>query len=70
MKFAAYISIVIIVGWIGIALTQLWFQPLSASLFIKITVTCTLGLAGAVVVSLIRREYSNEKALKERKFID
>ncbi|MFT4561072.1 MAG: hypothetical protein ACI9BW_000812 [Gammaproteobacteria bacterium] len=70
MKVAAYISIAIIVGWIGMALAQLWFQPMSASLFIKISVTCGLGLTGAVLVSLIRREYSNGKALKEGKFID
>lgn len=70
MKLTAYTSIFIVLGWTGLAIAQLWFQPISMELFVKLTITAALGLAAAFVAGVIFREYGNDKVMKDQKFID
>ncbi|MGB1881940.1 MAG: hypothetical protein ACPHTD_14585 [Gammaproteobacteria bacterium] len=70
MRTAAYVAIAVILSWTGLAIAQLWFQPVSSALFLKLTITAGLTLAASVVAGLIYREYGAEKSLRDQKYID
>lgn len=70
MKFASYLAIFLTVTWTALAILQLWFEPLDAATFIKITITFGLALVGSVIAAMIHREYVEEKSLKKDKYLD
>lgn len=53
-----------------LALLQLWFVPFSAESFTKLMIT--LGILFVIVlgITLVRREYVEEKKMKEDGYID
>ncbi|NND82694.1 MAG: hypothetical protein HKN50_09725 [Gammaproteobacteria bacterium] len=56
--------------WVLLAIVDMWFDIMSAEMFIKVTIT--LGLLSILVlaVALVRREYMDEKQLRKDKYID
>lgn len=70
MKLGVISALAVTVLWSLLALAQLWFAPLSAELFIRITVSAALIVAVIVVITLVVREYLSEKRLKDQGFID
>lgn len=70
MKLGVISALAVTVLWSLLALAQLWFAPLSADLFIRITVSAALIVAVIVVITLVVREYLSEKRLKDQGFID
>ena len=70
MKIAGIISIVLIVIYALIAMTQLWFEWLDLQTFIKISITFAVVIGVTVVVALIRREYINDEVMRKNKQID
>lgn len=70
MKLGVIAGLVIGLGWVFLALVQLWFSPLSNELFFKLSVTAGVLLVAVVVVTLVVREYLSEKKLKQDGFID
>ena len=70
MKLGVISALAVTVLWSLLALAQLWFAPLSAELFIRITVSAALIVAVIVGITLVLREYLSEKRLKDQGFID
>ncbi len=70
MKLGVISALVVTVIWSLMALAQLWFAPLSAELFVRISVSAALVVALIVIVTLVVREYLSEKRLKDQGFID
>jgi hypothetical protein len=70
MKFGVISALAVTVAWALLALAQLWLAPLSAEVFVRISVTAALIVALIVIVTLVVREYLSEKRLKDQGFID
>ena len=70
MKLGVISALAVTVLWSLLALAQLWFAPLSADLFLRITVSAALVVAVIVIITLVVREYLSEKRLKDQGFID
>lgn len=70
MKTGAIICLAIFVGWVIIALLQLWFDLLSGEIFWKLTLTAGAMFVVVLGVSLVVREYIDEKKMKDGGYID
>jgi len=70
MRIGAIICLIIFVAGALLSLAQMWFTPLATDVFIKILVT--LGVLFVVVlgITLVRREYIDEKKMKDSGYID
>jgi len=70
MKIGAILCLVIFVTWVFVALLQLWFDLLSGEVFWKLTVTAGALFVVVLGVSLVIREYIDEKKMKDDGYID
>jgi hypothetical protein len=70
MRTGAIICLVIFVTWVIIALLQLWFDLLSGEIFLKLTLTAGALFVVVLGVSLVVREYIDEKKMKDDGYID
>ena len=53
-----------------LGLLQLWFALLSAELFSKVIITLGVAFVIALVVTLVKKEYIDDKNLKDSGFLD
>jgi hypothetical protein len=70
MRTGAIICLAIFVIWVAIALLQLWFSLLSAEIFLKLTLTASALFVVVLGISLVVREYVEEKKMKDDGYID
>ncbi len=70
MKVGVILCCMIAVAWVVLALVQLWFVPLDAAVFIKISITAGLLFVIVLVLSLVLREYLADKKLKDSGHLD
>lgn len=70
MRKASLVAISLLVGAGALFLLQLRVRPFAADTFVKLMVTIGVVLVIVVIVALIRREYLNEKRLREKGLID
>lgn len=70
MKAGVIIGLGLFVAWALLALAQLWFTPLSAEVFVKLTVTAAVVETVVIIVTLVLREYRSEKELKSKGYLD
>lgn len=70
MRTGAFICLAIFVAWVLMALLQLWFDILSGVLFWKLTITAGALFVVVLGISLVYREYLEDKKLKDDGFID
>ena len=70
MRLASMISAVLLALYGVIVLLQLWFEIFNGPIFWKITVTFVVVLVVTVGVSLIKRDYVQDKKMKDEHFID
>jgi len=70
MKLGLISALAIAVAWALLAIAQLWAQPLSAGVFIKVSVTAGILVVLILIVTLAVREYLSEKKMKDDGFID
>lgn len=70
MKTGVIIGLSLFVAWALLALAQLWFTPLSAEVFVKLTVTAAVIETVVIIVTLVLREYRSEKELKSKGYFD
>ncbi len=70
MKVGSIICVVIFVLAAILSVMQLWFAPLKAEIFFKTIVT--LGVLFIVVlgISLVKKEYIDNKKMKDSGYID
>ncbi len=70
MRFGVASALLIAVAWVGLAIAQLWLQPLSGATFIKLSVTAALLIAAILLVTLVVRDYLAEQKMKDDGFLD
>ncbi|WP_180063816.1 hypothetical protein [Acinetobacter sp. YH16042] len=70
MKYGVFSALIISILWGLLAIAQLWFEWLSADVFIKITVTAAILEVIIIIATLVIREYLTDKKLKKDGFID
>jgi hypothetical protein len=70
MRTGAIICLIIFVTWVIIALLQLWFDLLSGEIFLKLTLTAGALFVVVLGISLVVREYIDEKKMKDDGYID
>lgn len=70
MKLGIFIGLGLFSAWAVMAIIQLWFEPLSAEIFIKLTVTAGVIESVVLIVTLVIREYRSEKELKSKGYLD
>ncbi len=70
MKLGIIAALSISVGWVLLAIAQLWMTPMTAETFMKVTVTAGLLVCVIVIVTLTAREYLSERKMKDKGFID
>lgn len=70
MRTGAIICLMIFVTWVFVALLQLWFDLLSTAIFWKLTITAGALFVVTLGVSLVVREYVEEKKMKDDGYID
>lgn len=70
MKVGVIICLSISVLWAALAIVQLWFEPMSAEVFIKISITAGVITTVTLLVTLAIREYLSDKELKDKNYID
>lgn len=70
MKTGAFICLAIFVMWVFMALLQLWFDILSGELFWKLSITAGALFIVVLGISLVVREYINDKKMKDGGYID
>lgn len=70
MRVGVIIGLGLFVAWALLALVQLWFTPLSAEVFVKLTVTAAVIETVVIIVTLVLREYRSEKELKSKGYLD
>lgn len=70
MKVGAIICLVIFVLAALLSLIQMWFSPLGTESFVKTLIT--LGVLFVVVlgITLVRREYIEDKKMKDSGYLD
>lgn len=61
MKLASIITLALFIIWVLLAITDLWFDIVPWSVFVKITLTFGLLIILAMVISLTRREIKSDK---------
>ena len=70
MKLASIITVSLLVIWVLLAILDMWFDIMSWEVFIKLTITLGLLAVVALVIAIAKREYVDEKKLKDDKYID
>lgn len=70
MKIGVLIGLSLFVAWAALALIQLWFQPMTAEIFIKLSITAGVVETVILIVTLVIREYRSDKELKSKGYID
>lgn len=70
MKFLQTSLIALVVIFVILLVTQLWFEVFPEGVFFKLTVTFGIIFGTVVVILLIKRHLFEEDKLKKDKFID
>ena len=70
MKFVMNAGLVLLVLGASISIMQIWFAPVALWTFIKIISTLVIIYIVILFVGLAKKEYQDEKKMKEEKFID
>lgn len=70
MRLGVIIALTVTVLWSVLALFQLWLGVVSNEVFIKLTVSAGILVGITVIVTLVLREYLQDKDLKTKGFVD
>ncbi|MEH6565799.1 MAG: hypothetical protein V7756_10790 [Halopseudomonas sp.] len=70
MKLGAIICLLLFVAGCALSIIQLWFAPLEPDTFFKVLVTLGILFVISLAVTLVTREYLQDKELRKNGFID
>ena len=70
MKVGSIICLIIFVATALLLVVQLWFTPLDAEVFTKTLITLVVAFVVALGITLVKREYLDEKEMKDSGYID
>jgi len=70
MKTGSIICLALFVITALLILMQMWFTPLGAEIFTKIVITLVVLFVVALGITLVKKEYVEEKEMKDSGYID
>ena len=70
MKIASIVSGVVFAIYMVMLLAQVWFETMSWKLFFKWTITAAVVIVTVFGLALLYREYIEEKAQRNDKYLD
>ncbi|MEH6688941.1 MAG: hypothetical protein V7693_16965 [Halopseudomonas sabulinigri] len=70
MKLGAIICLLLFVAGGALSIFQIWFAPLSADAFFKVLITQGILFIISLGITLVTREYLQDKELRKKGFID
>ena len=70
MKVGSIVCLVLFVLAAGLFLLQMWFSIMEAESFVKTMVTLGVLFVVALGVTLVKKEYVDEKKMKDSGYID
>ena len=70
MKVGSIVCLVLFVLAAGLFLLQMWFSIMEAESFVKTMVTLVVLFVVALGVTLVKKEYVDEKKMKDSGYID
>ncbi|AKJ30829.1 hypothetical protein [Caldimonas brevitalea] len=70
MRTGAIVCTTLFVGWVALALVQLWTSALDGALFVKISLTLGALFVICLAVTLVAREVKSDNKLQKDGFID
>lgn len=69
MKIGSIICLVLFISGAILSLLQMWFTPLESDTFIKTLVTLCILFIVALGVTLVKKEYLDEKEMKSNDYL-
>lgn len=70
MKTGSIVCLVLFVATALLVLLQMWFTPLGAEVFTKTVITLVVLFVVALGITLVKKEYVEEKEMKDSGYID
>ncbi|MDX8395754.1 MAG: hypothetical protein R8K22_04990 [Mariprofundaceae bacterium] len=70
MKTGSIICLGIFVAAAFLSLGQMWFSLMSSSMFIKALITLAVFFVVVLGITLVKREYVEDKEMKDSGYID
>ena len=70
MKVGSIVCLVLFVLAAGLFLLQMWFSIMEAESFVKTMVTLVVLFVVALGITLVKKEYVDEKKMKDSGYID
>lgn len=70
MKMGSIVCLIIFVAAASLVLIQMWFSPLGAEVFTKTLITLIVLFVVALGIALVKKEYVDEKEMKDSGYID
>ncbi len=70
MKFGAIACLILFICGALLSLIQMWFAPLDSEIFFKVLITLGVLFVITLGVSLVRREYIDNKEMEKNNYID
>lgn len=70
MKAGSIVCLAIFVMAALLSLAQMWFSPLDARMFVKIIITLCVLFVVALGITLVKKEYLDNKKMKDSGYID
>ncbi len=70
MKTGSIVCLVLFVATALLVLMQMWFTPLGAEVFTKTVITLIVLFVVALGITLVKKEYVEDKEMKDSGYID
>lgn len=70
MKTGSIICLVIFISGAILSLVQMWFMPLEGDTFIKVLITLGVLFIVALGITLVKKEYLDDKEMKINGYLD
>lgn len=70
MKTGSIVCLVIFVLAAFLSLAQMWFSPLDTKMFVKILITLGILFVVALGITLVKKEYLDNKKMRDSGYID
>lgn len=70
MKITTVISLVTIIIWALLTITQVWVELVTGAIYLKITLTAAIIVVVSLLVGLVINDYHSEKKMKDDGYLD
>jgi len=70
MKIASIISSILLIIWVILTISVLWFDVIGMIFYFKISISIGIVIIATILISLAIKEYIDEKELREHNYLD